>query len=124
VLVRQRPGTGVVCFVTIEDETGVANLVILPEVVEKHRRTIMGARLLVAVGRIQRSKEGIVHIMVHRLEDRSALLRALAEPEPPLIALLTGGEAGGGSGAARPGRTRSHGHPRNVRILPGSRDFH
>jgi error-prone DNA polymerase len=125
VLVRQRPGTGVVCFMTIEDETGVANLVILPKVFEKYRRVIMGARLVVAIGRIQRSPEGVVHVMVHRLVDRSAELHRLSEPELPLGALLANGDevvrnGPGGSDRRRAGAS----HPRNVRILPASRDFH
>jgi error-prone DNA polymerase len=123
VLVRQRPGTGTVCFVTIEDETGVANLVILSKVFEKYRRVIMGARLLTAMGRIQRTDD-IVHIFVHRLVDRSAELRRLAEPELPLMALLANADEAvkGGPGGGIRG-DRAH-HPRNVRILPGSRDFH
>ena len=130
VLVRQRPGTGVVCFMTIEDETGVANLVVLPQVFERYRKVVMGARLVVAIGRIQRSPEGIVHLLVHRLVDRSAELRRLAEPELPLIALLSAGDEvrkNGPGGSARPragDRAGAGGHPRQVRILPKSRDFH
>jgi error-prone DNA polymerase len=127
VLVRQRPGAGTVCFITIEDETGVANLVILSKVFEKYRREIMGARLLLAIGRIQQSPEGITHIFVHKLVDRSAELRKLAEPELPLMALLANADEvvkNGPGGSDRRSQTRSHGHPRNVRILPGSRDFH
>ncbi len=83
---------------------------------DKYRKAIMSARLLVAVGRIQKSPEGIVHIMVHHLIDRSAELRRLAEPELPMLATPI---------KAPDERSRSsHGHPRNVRILPASRDFH
>jgi error-prone DNA polymerase len=85
---------------------------------------IMGARLVVAVGRIQRSPEGIVHIMVHQLVDRSAELRTLAEPELPLMALLANADEvvkGGPGGSVR---QPTHSHPRNVKIMPGSRDFH
>ncbi len=59
VLVRQRPGTasGVV-FVTIEDEHGIANLVVWPKVFEAHRRIVMGSRLLGVRGQIQREREG------------------------------------------------------------------
>ncbi|HTI66766.1 MAG TPA: error-prone DNA polymerase [Caulobacteraceae bacterium] len=112
VLVRQRPGKGVVCFITIEDETGVTNLVVLPKVFDKHRKVVMGARLLTAVGRIQKS-DGVVHILVHKLVDRTAELRRLAEPELPLLT-LQGAEI----------KAPHAGHPRNVRIMPGSRDFH
>jgi error-prone DNA polymerase len=115
VLVRQRPGAGVVCFMTIEDETGVANLVVMPKVFERYRKVVMGARLVMAVGRIQRSPEGVVHIMVHRLVDRSAALYRLAEPELPLLAPSPASQVRGPVHAA---------HPRNVRVLPKSRDFH
>jgi error-prone DNA polymerase len=77
VLVRQRPGSaqGVV-FMTIEDETGVANAVIWPKVLERERKVVMGARLVVVHGRIQRH-EDIIHVVAERLEDRSDWLRLL-----------------------------------------------
>ena len=81
VLVRQRPGNGKVCFVTVEDETGVANLVVVTEVFERHRGEIMRARLLLAHGRVQKSPEGVTHVFVHRLEDRSAELGRLSDPD-------------------------------------------
>ena len=123
VLVRQRPGNGVVCFVTIEDETGVANLVIMPKVFERYRQVVMGARLLTVEGRIQKSPEEVVHILAYRLTDRSAELRRLSEPELGPHALLANGDEvrkGGPGGSARP----SARHPRDVRLLPNSRDFH
>jgi error-prone DNA polymerase len=113
VLVRQRPGKGIVCFVTLEDETGVANLVIMPKVFERYRQVVMGARLMVAEGRIQKSPEGVTHILAYRLIDRSADLGRLSDPEPEEARPRTGLYK-------RP----SHRHPRNVRILPNSRDFH
>ena len=79
VLVRQRPGTasGVV-FVTLEDEFGIANLVVWPKVFETHRRIVMGARLLAVSGTVQR--EGIViHLVVERLWDWSADLDRIAD---------------------------------------------
>jgi error-prone DNA polymerase len=124
VLVRQRPGTGVVCFITIEDETGVANLVVMPKVFEKHRRVVMGARLILVQGRIQKSPEGIVHVMAYRLVDRSAALRSLSEPELPMASLLANGDEVVKNGPGGSRRPSGHGHPRNVRILPNSRDFH
>jgi len=84
VLVRQRPGTasGVV-FVTLEDEAGIANLVVWPQVFEAHRRTVIGARLLVVRGRVQR--EGLViHLVAEELVDASPLLDTLADSEAPL----------------------------------------
>jgi error-prone DNA polymerase len=79
VLVRQRPGTasGVV-FVTIEDECGIANLVVWPKVFEAHRRIVMGARLLAVRGHVQR--EGLViHLVAEQLWDWSAELDRIAE---------------------------------------------
>ena len=124
VLVRQRPGTGVVCFITLEDETGVANLVVLPEVFELYRKQIMSARLLEAHGRIQRTDqaEEVVHVLVHRLVDRSAALRALAEPELDLRPLLARSDEVARNTAVGPPRIAVH--PRNVRVVPPSRDFH
>jgi DNA-directed DNA polymerase III PolC len=79
VLVRQRPGTasGVV-FVTIEDEHGIANLVVWPKVFDAHRRIVMGSRLLGVRGRVQR--EGLViHLVAEQLWDWSAELDSIAD---------------------------------------------
>jgi error-prone DNA polymerase len=80
-LVRQRPGTASgVIFITIEDESGVANLVVWPAVFERFRRVVLGAQLLVVRGRVQ--KEGLViHIVADQLIDRTDLLRRLAETD-------------------------------------------
>jgi error-prone DNA polymerase len=78
VLVRQRPGTasGVV-FITLEDEFGIANLVVWPAVFEKYRRVVMGARMLAAKGKVQR--EGIViHLVAEQLQDWSADLDSIS----------------------------------------------
>jgi error-prone DNA polymerase len=78
VLVRQRPGSAAgVVFATIEDETGIANIVIWPAQIERYRRAVVAAALLVVEGRVQRSPEGVVHVVAERLEDRSAALRRL-----------------------------------------------
>jgi DNA polymerase III alpha subunit len=79
VLVRQRPGTasGVV-FVTLEDEHGIANLVVWPKVFEAHRRIVMGSRLLAVRGFVQR--EGLViHLVAEELWDWSAELDSISE---------------------------------------------
>jgi error-prone DNA polymerase len=78
-LVRQRPGTASgVIFVTLEDETGVANLVVWPAVFERYRRALLGAQLMVVRGKLQR--EGIViHVVAETLIDRSDLLARLGE---------------------------------------------
>ena len=79
ILVRQRPGSakGVV-FMTIEDETGIANAVVWPKTLERFRRVVMGARLILIRGRIQRH-ENIIHVVSATLEDRSAMLATLIE---------------------------------------------
>jgi len=79
ILVRQRPGSAAgVVFMTIEDETGVANAVIWPKVLERQRKVVMGARLVVVHGRVQRH-EDIIHVVAERLEDRSDWLHLLTE---------------------------------------------
>jgi error-prone DNA polymerase len=122
VLVRQRPGTGTVCFITLEDETGVANLVVLPPVFTRYRREIMSARLLLAKGRIQRTPEGIVHLLTDALIDRTEALAPLSDEvedrfKPPL-ARADHGVRG------VPARRSNQRHPRDVRVILPSRDFH
>jgi error-prone DNA polymerase len=116
VLIRQRPGSAKgVCFITLEDETGIANLVVWPDVFEAQRRIVMGARLMVVDGIIQRD-EDIVHVVVRKLEDGTPMLRHLSDGfiDPPLAP----GDAPG-SFAPLPAR-----HPRDVDVIPKSRDFH
>jgi error-prone DNA polymerase len=81
VLVRQRPGTASgVIFITIEDESGVANLVVWPAVFERFRRIVLGAQLMAVRGKVQ--KEGrVIHIVAETLIDRTDLLRRLAETD-------------------------------------------
>jgi error-prone DNA polymerase len=77
VLIRQRPGTASgVIFMTIEDETGVANLIVWPGIFAAHRRIVLGATLVGCTGRVQR--EGLViHVAAERLFDLSPRLRRL-----------------------------------------------
>ena len=79
VLVRQRPGSAKgVMFITIEDETGTANLVIWPSLYEKQRQVVHGAHMLAVEGRVQR--EGlVVHIVADKLIDLSAQLAGIGE---------------------------------------------
>ena len=77
VLVRQKPGSAKgVMFITIEDETSVANLVIWPSLYEQQRRIVLGASLLVVDGKVQREGD-VVHIVATRLHDGSNLLASL-----------------------------------------------
>ena len=84
VLVRQRPGTAKgVIFITLEDETGVANIVVWAKIYEKFRRQIIAGRLLRVTGRLQREGR-VVHIVAHKVEDLSHLLDALAVGAPQI----------------------------------------
>ena len=77
VLVRQRPGTaGGICFMTIEDETGFANLVIFQSLFEKYRKEILQSRLIMVEGKLQREGE-VIHVIVRKCYDLSKLLRHL-----------------------------------------------
>jgi error-prone DNA polymerase len=74
VLLRQRPGTAKgITFATIEDETGLANLVIRPQVWERYYKVARGSPAWIAHGCLE-NKEGVIHLVVNRLEDLSALL--------------------------------------------------
>ena len=79
VLVRQRPGNGNVVFCTIEDETGIANIVVWSSLLDRFRRAMLGSSLLQVTGRLQRSPEGIVHVIADRLDDRSAMMARITE---------------------------------------------
>jgi len=83
VLVRQRPGTAKgVIFLTLEDETGVSNIVVWKKIYEVHRRAVIGGRLLRVTGNLQRA-DGVTHIVARKIEDISAMLERLLEPEDP-----------------------------------------
>jgi error-prone DNA polymerase len=130
VLVRQRPGSanGVV-FMTLEDETGIANIVVWPKVMEHFRKEVMGARLILVEGYIQSSPEKVVHLVAERLFDRSHDLVRLSDDAPgrrhavpagpTLVEPLNDDRREHPDNPAQKIR-----HPRNVRILPRSRDFH
>jgi error-prone DNA polymerase len=123
VLVRQRPGNGNAIFVTLEDETGVTNVVIWARLFERYRRPIMTARLMLVEGEVQRSPEGVVHLMATRVHDRSRALDLLSgEHETRPQPLRSDEFLHPDQPSSYPGaRAR---HPRDVRILPKSRDFH
>jgi error-prone DNA polymerase len=77
VLVRQRPGTAKgITFVTIEDETGAANLIVRPDVWQKFYRAARTASALVAHGRLQHQHD-VIHVLVTKLEDLSELIRGM-----------------------------------------------
>ncbi|MGN6097311.1 MAG: error-prone DNA polymerase [Bosea sp. (in: a-proteobacteria)] len=81
VLIRQRPGSAKgVMFITIEDESGIANLVIWPKIFETNRRTILGAGMMAVLGRVQREGE-VVHLVARRLTDLSSDLARVGEKD-------------------------------------------
>ena len=81
VLVRQRPGTAKgVIFLTLEDETGVSNIVVWQNIYQRYRRAVVAARLLRITGRIQRDGQ-VVHVVAEKIEDISEMLDRLVTDE-------------------------------------------
>ncbi|SEH99924.1 error-prone DNA polymerase [Paracoccus alkenifer] len=79
ILVRQRPGSAKgVMFITLEDETGIANVVVLPKLFERYRRVILSAGMIAVAGRIQ-SADGVVHLVAQRITDLSPELASVGE---------------------------------------------
>jgi error-prone DNA polymerase len=122
VLVRQRPGEGKAIFVTLEDETGVTNVLLWAADFEKYRAAVMASRLMEVRGVVQKSEEGVVHLMTTGVVDRTAELSRLSADHQTKPQLSRADEF------AHPQHPRTKGpggrHPRNVRVLPPSRDFH
>jgi error-prone DNA polymerase len=122
VLVRQRPGSakGVV-FLTLEDEFSVCNVVIWPQVLEHYRAIVMGARLMLIRGRIQKSND-VIHVVANAIEDKTGWLTLLTEDGALLKNPLARADE-----VTKPGPDPYHPaarHPRQVRVIPKSRDFH
>ncbi|MBT9385601.1 hypothetical protein KM176_17145 [Pseudooceanicola sp. CBS1P-1] len=82
VILRQRPGTakGVV-FLTLEDETGVVNVIVWRKIFERFRRAVIAGRMLRVTGPLQRAHE-VTHVIAEQVEDISALLDTLLQPPP------------------------------------------
>ncbi len=79
VLIRQRPGSASgVLFITIEDETGTANLIVWPSLFERQRRLILSASMVACTGQLQREGE-VIHVIAERFSDLSGRLRALGQ---------------------------------------------
>lgn len=110
VLVRQRPGTATgICFVTLEDETGICNLVVFRQLFDRYRKEIVRSRLLMAQGRIQ--KEGtVIHIVVEHCQDYSGYLQELIRAPVPK------------SDVAKTQRDKTSGL--QLEIFPEGRNFH
>jgi error-prone DNA polymerase len=150
VLIRQRPGSAKgVCFITLEDETGVINLVVWPHLKDKQRTVVMGARLMEVRGRVEYDDE-VIHVIAEHMTDATHALHALSEDllKPQFaradhctkpLPSRWGPTEDLREGADDPYRpvepwqppppgNRECGfhqaHPRDVRIIPKSRDFH
>ena len=122
VITRQRPGTASgVIFLTLEDETGVSNVVVWPKVYERFRRIVMGGRLLRVTGYLQR--EGIVvHLIAQSIQDVSHKLSELGHPEPEGLT-TEGPRADDTPKVARHHARAMHPRDQAKRLFP-SRDFH
>jgi error-prone DNA polymerase len=136
VLVRQRPGTASgVIFMTLEDETGIANIVVWPKLFEQFRAEVLGGRLVAIDGPVQ--KEGdVIHVVAERVHDWTPLLAKLSsqgtqlDPSGPTDEPRRGGE---GDARQKP-KPEGARHPRNVRlnldvspaasVMPKGRNFH
>ena len=106
VLVRQRPGSanGVI-FMTLEDETGIANTIVWPKVFETFRPVVLGARLTAVTGKLQ-NEQGVIHVIADRIEDLTPLLRRLSDEHGCVDALAPVDEV------RRPVVEHRHRHPR------------
>jgi error-prone DNA polymerase len=133
VLVRQKPGSAKgVCFITIEDESSWAQIIVWPDMVERYRKVVMSAHLIEVEGRLQRTQGTavpVIHIVAAKLTDRSADLAHLSDTP------LTNQSLARADEVRRPVDedqriTKAHRaatggrHPRDIRVIPKSRDFH
>ena len=121
VLVRQRPGTaGGICFMTIEDETGVANLVIFKTLFDTYRKEILKSKLIMVEGKVQIEGE-VIHVIVKRCYDFSKLLRHLTAANKEDLPLLTLARADETSIPTHAQHTKAK--ERHEELFPGARNF-
>jgi error-prone DNA polymerase len=123
VLVRQRPGTAAgICFMTIEDETGFANLVIFESLFEKFRKEIIQSRLIMVEGSLQVEGE-VIHVIVKRCYNFSSLLRTLTPTHTESLPVLT--LAYPDEKSVPPGLEKRSKEKENQKekIFPGGRNF-
>lgn len=119
VLVRQRPGSAKgVIFMTLEDETGVANIIVWKKCFELHRAVVLGARFVRVEGRLQ-SQSGVIHVAAERIIDLSSWLGLLAGEGPTIKTLTRADEIGHQKGSM----DMSHVEPVR-RVMPKGRNFH
>ena len=126
VVVRQRPGTASgVIFATLEDETGIANVVIWPKVFERNRRTVIGSKLLGVIGKVQ-AEGKVIHLIADQLIDHTAHLAAMSDTQVFAGATAPSDEVNRASGDPRIAlRAREQDRMRRLHtVMPKSRDFH
>jgi DNA polymerase-3 subunit alpha/error-prone DNA polymerase len=136
VLVRQRPGSAKgVIFMTLEDETGVANAIVWPKIFEKYRSVVMGARLVRIFGRLQ-SHSGVIHTVVEHIEDLTPMLGLLQTETRRFAALERADEVlKGGRPDPRQSKQSRYSSGGNIapdaqtgiepaRVMPKGRNFH
>jgi error-prone DNA polymerase len=135
VITRQRPGTAKgVIFMTLEDETDIANIIVWPKAYETYRPIVLSSRLVAITGTVQSAK-GVIHVVAGHIEDLTPMLAGLSADAGDLSALARADEV------SRPGQDQrvsrnAHRHPRNVRffeedeakathaVMPKGRNFH
>jgi len=125
VLVRQRPGTASgVCFITIEDETGFANLVVFGKLFDKFRKEINRSRLLMVEGKVQREGE-VIHVVVRHCHDLSPLLRDMTQSDQEQTALITSSRADEKDTDNYQNKDHRVKQPKAVQVelFPGGRNF-
>jgi error-prone DNA polymerase len=119
VLVRQKPGSARgVMFITLEDETDIANLVVWPDLFEKHRRVVLGASMMGVRGRVQREGD-VIHVVAQRLDDLSALLASVGSRDE-----LAGVYRVGRADVVRNGMGPDPRDPASRRLGKGARDIY
>jgi error-prone DNA polymerase len=110
VLVRQRPGDAKAIFMTLEDETGIANAILWLKTFEIYRPVVLGARLISVTGKLQ-NESGVIHVVTDRVEDLSFLLRRLTEGDARIDPLSRADATKCDDDFQRPTAER-HRHPR------------
>jgi error-prone DNA polymerase len=134
ILVRQKPGSAKgVLFITIEDETGVANIILWPDRFEAQRTVVMSSAMISVKGTVQREAE-VIHVIADRIEDHTGLLRAVGDIDLPRLTSPGDGATGGGAsdrGEKGWPKATDHYHPPfrtgcdpEQALRQPSRDFH
>jgi error-prone DNA polymerase len=123
VLVRQRPGTAAgVCFMTIEDETGYANLVVFEKLFDKYRKEILQSKLIMVQGKVQR-QEKVIHVIVSQCFNLTKLLGRLTPQQSEAPPVLTLSRADERSLPANPDKRSLPKQDANQKVIPGGRNF-